>query len=259
MRLAIVYPSGHFFDTPCIPNLAVHLTNYQIEVDVYLIKNTATPIGKILNDRVRLHYFPYKTLNRSKENIFLLIAIFLPWVTLKLLRNNPNFLIAAGIRSLFITGLITYFTQMKFAYNSLEIYSMKHSKTIAWHFFKFFESFFERRASFSIIQDKRRADLLRKENRLPKNHIVLFFPNAPFIQNFYYYQYSKHFSISQKKIILFSGSLNAKWSALPAIIRIVDKLNDNTVLYLQSRNYLPDFNSRINLDKALSRKNTIIS
>ena len=264
MRVALVYPSGHFFDTPCVPNLVEHLAKNEIDIDVYFVNNTATPAGSIENKRVKFHWFPYK-LKRAKENVFVLSVLFFPWIAFNLIKSPPDFIIAPGIRSLFIVGILCLFFRKGYAYNSLEIYPRKQNKSFTYRAFKFFEGFFCRRSAFIIIQDEKRADLLKRENLLPGRHTVLLFPNSPFIPQTYDSQSgdlkkARNPYETDKKRVLISGSLDSDWASLSTVISLVEKLNSDTVLFLQFRQFIPDhvipfqFNAKLKEKVNFSKK-----
>jgi glycosyltransferase involved in cell wall biosynthesis len=163
----------------------------------------------------------------------------------KSVSKNYDFIIAVGVRALFIVGIYSFFSNTNFAYLSLELYIRKEMMSIKGKVFKFLESYFNRRASFSIIQDKLRADILARENKVQKEHILIF-PNSPLTANRKNYKpeniFTK-FGLAGKKVILYGGAIFARWAMVKDLIRASQDLPDDWVFLLHSRATLNDIKS----------------
>lgn len=239
LKIAVVFPSGHFYDTPCVPNLAKYLARSGAEIHVFTATNRETPDGRLDGNRLKLHRFPF-SLSTSKENVALLSIGFGFWLPTKLLFSGYDLVIACGIRGLFVVGIIAPLLHLRYAYNSLEIYSGARYERGLARWFKKAERAFNRRACLSIIQDSQRARLLAKVNQVDPQRIGLF-PNAP-------YQYENEqgtqsggslrarFAISNtSKLVLYSGSIHAKWSGIGGILASAPDFPASYLLFLQAR------------------------
>lgn len=98
-----------------------------------------------------------------------------------------------------------------FGYFSLEILARDEQHSISLRLLKRLESFFNRGAEFTIIQDSERGAVLGLENRLPAEHKMIYLPNSypgggisqktDFLQ--------KTLSIPlENKIVLYAGSVH---------------------------------------------------
>jgi glycosyltransferase involved in cell wall biosynthesis len=243
MHLALIIPSGHFYNTPCIPNLAKYLAQQGCQVDIYVAQNQAVPGGELVHRNIRFYWFPIVQ-RHAKEKVALLSVGFFFWLAWRFIRQRYDYIIACGIRALFVVGLLSYLYRRQFIYNSLEIYSGDRFGTLRGRLFKRIESFFNRRAQFSVIQDYRRGEILRDVNNLDGQEI-LEFPNAPFQASSSMevhdlaeieHRVRTRFKISNKKrIIVYSGSLEAKWSGCQRILRVLPQLPRDWILFLQHR------------------------
>jgi glycosyltransferase involved in cell wall biosynthesis len=264
MKLAVLFPSGHIFDTPCVPNLISYLSKKNIGIGFYSAKNTATPCGDfdcLLN--VDHHVFPLEQ-RRTKENVFSLSVFFLFWVLKSLLGNKYDLLIAVGIRGLFITAITAKLLRCDFVYYSLEIYDDKLDAGHLYSFYKRLERIFHGWSVGTIIQDEIRAELISQINRVPFNHMMIF-PNAPYHTN------SKIITNQQvdldvrklvgnakgRSVVLASGSLTAKWAGISGIIEASDNLPDECVLILQSRQMINHYDIQHKSSKIITSINPL--
>jgi glycosyltransferase involved in cell wall biosynthesis len=239
MRLAIVFPSGHLFNTPCVPNLAEVLAHSAGDVAVYGLKNSAAPAGTF-DERVMLRQFPINE-NRARERITFILVSFICWLGFRFLRDRPHFVIACGIRGLFVVGTLSYVLRIKFAYNSLEIYPAARFDGAFGRLFKTIERRLNRRAEFTVTQDEARASLLCKENDL-REAVVLTFPNAPLarqvrsVSSEAQLQLRARLNIpSDVRLLLYAGSLSDPWGGVDKIIAVASQLPQGWALVLQSR------------------------
>jgi glycosyltransferase involved in cell wall biosynthesis len=239
VRVAVVHPSGHLFNTPCVPNLAEALARSGIETVVYAVKNSAAPDGSF-EGNVVLRNMPL-TENRAEERVGLILLVFTVWLVFRLLRDKPEALIASGVRGLFVVGALSYLSQRPFAYSSLEIYPHARYTGILGRFFKRVECRLNGRARFSITQDETRGALMRRENRLGES-AVLTFPNAPLPSQTNAPPLQAQQNLRNRlgiapgsHVLLYAGSLYGSWGGIERFLEIASQLPQNWVLFLQSR------------------------
>ena len=82
MRIALVFPCGHFSSTPCLISIVKLLANNGVMVDIYTVINSSSKIGELLpfskKCGVKLFFYPV-ALNSYKENIRKLLPGFTLW------------------------------------------------------------------------------------------------------------------------------------------------------------------------------------
>lgn len=257
MRLAVLFPSGHIFDTPCLPNLINYLAKNNLMVDLYSAKNSTTPLGDFNGEaNIKCHMLPLEQ-HRAKENVLSLSFVYFFWVLINLLRNKCDLLVAVGIRGLFITPIIAKLLKRKFVYYSLEIYDDKRNAGIFYSLYRRLERMFHGWSVGTIIQDEARAELISQINNIPFKDMMLF-PNAPYRRDtkssFDVGKFDMSGLIEDVKgrnIVLASGSLTAKWAGISGIIEASDGLPDECVLILQSRQKISYHNIQYNSRKVI--------
>jgi hypothetical protein len=161
-----------------------------------------------------------------------------------LFHKKYDYIIACGIRSLFVVGALSMMLRFRYIYNSLEIYSGKRFSSFLARMFKCVERYFNKHAAFTIVQDATRGELLRFINKLGFHDMVLF-PNAPleirdssllvtaeekgFVKK-------NRFGISpEKKVLLYAGSIAANWSGFQEIIKIIPLIPCEWITFMQFR------------------------
>lgn len=248
MKLAIVFPSGHLTSTPCITSLAILLAQKGIQVDVYTAENKTTTSEdsySIFDGVENLNLYIYPVVPKSFwENIPLVLLGFFPWWLFKSFNKKYNFIIAAGVRALFIVGICSIFTRCRYIYLSLELYIRKEMDCVKGRMFKGLQGFFNRRAAFSIIQDEQRARILQRENRVKLENILLF-PNSTLNADNKNRArcsldvFDKH-DLRGKKVILYAGSIFARWAMTDELVKEAMNWPANWVLLVHSRARLSD-------------------
>jgi len=218
--------------------MAKYLALKGLDVDVFIAKNTATPDGSLEVERLKVYQYPIE-LSSAGEQVALLSVGFGLWLSTRLLRGNYDIVIACGIRGLFVVGTLALVSRIRYGYNSLEIYSGARYEHGIGRWFKCLERWFNRKACISIIQDSKRADLLRRINRLGSQLIALF-PNAPYqstnILEEQRDRFLRRFGIPEEAaLVVYSGSLQTRWSGLRRILDSVSGLDNEHVLFLQMR------------------------
>jgi hypothetical protein len=265
MKIALVFPSGHLTSTPCIPSLAILLAEKGIEVDVYAAENVTTITTDSYSifeniPNLKLYIYPIKS-RYFRENISFLLLGFLPWWLNKIRGKRYDFIIAAGVRALFLTGIYGIFARKSYIFLSLELYIRNEMPSWKGKIFKCLESFFNRRAIFSIIQDKSRAAILKRENGIDLRDILIF-PNSSVSSNGSVKSTGslvEHYGISGKRVALYAGSIFAKWAMTPELIRDALTWPEDWVLMLHSRARLQDLTQRIPELKDLDSKKILLS
>lgn len=248
MRIAVVFPSGHLTSTPCITSLAILLARNGVRVDIYAGENkTTTPKDSysMLDgvENLKLHIYPVE-LKSFWENIPLMILGFFPWWISKSWGKKYDFVIAAGVRALFIVGACSIFTRCRYIYLSLELYIRKEKSSAAGKIFKYFEGLFNRKAALSIIQDEQRARILQRENGIESDNILIF-PNSPLGCD----DTSKSglgpnaldkYGLNGKKVVIYAGSIFARWAMTDKLVREAINWPDCWALLVHSRARLSD-------------------
>ncbi len=239
IRVGIVYPSGHLFNTPCVTNLAERMAAEGFDVTVYCVNNLAAPTGSF-SKKITVKRLPFSQ-KKSAERVGIISVLFLFWLANRLWKDRPAVLIASGARGLFVVGALSLLWTGKFVYNSLEIYSGQAYSGIAARCFKLLECFFNKRAVFSITQDLTRAELLGRVNRLQARKILTF-PNAPAPNGRRRAHRAKQVELRARlgiacdsRILLYAGSLLSNWGGVNEILGIAEKLPAGWTLVLQAR------------------------
>jgi len=261
MKLAVVFPCGHVTSTPSILSLITLLAKKGFNLDIYTAVNKTTVLDESLaafknKKNINLNVYFYKSKD-FYENISFLLAGFFPWFIKKSINKKYKFLIAVGVRALFIVGVYSFFTKNKYAYFSLELYIKKEMGAIKRYVFKALECFFNRRAVFSIIQDNQRKKILQRENGVDSNNILVF-PNSYLLFSSESHERSilNRYNISKdKKVILYGGSIFARWAMTNELIKDVKNWPDEWVLLLHSRAKLTEIRKYLKIDwKNLDKK-----
>ena len=241
-RILFIYPTGHFFNTPCVPNLVLGLARAGWQVEVRLIRNTATPDGNLAHENISLRYFPW-VLRQSVEPVLILCLAFAAWLLPVLLRFR-GVVVLAGARALLAAGPLALLMRLPRVYNSLEIYTGSRFERGGGRMFKVLERWLTARMHATIIQDDRRAQLFRQVNALPAEQPVVTFPNAPLEESEPRQRPGRRgFGVLTTlstarahgyRVASYSGSL-AAWGNVSQIMSIAEGLPDPWMLAVQSR------------------------
>ena len=144
-----------------------------------------------------------------------------------------------GQEGVIAAGIIAWMRRIPFIYYSLEIltkediFKKRGFARVYWSIKKILENYFSRKAYFTIIQDKYRAQMLVKENNLDQKKIRI-------VPNSYYFDHQAMNSAivdlgipAGKKIVIYTGSANLIM-ALKEIVAQVHLWPDNAVFLLHS-------------------------
>ena len=157
---------------------------------------------------------------------------------IKKLHSEKPYKIVIGVdpEGFKIAGDISDSLNINLVYWSLELLLTKELTDKYWINLKECEKKLSQRASFIIIQDKKRSKLLALDNNIPRDKF-LFIPNAP--KGFYQEQNSnywhKYFKLDKNtRIVLHSGSIG-NWTGVKDIIRSVGDWPKNWIFIIHTR------------------------
>lgn len=241
MKIAMVFPSGHLTSTPCIPSLAILLARQGIEVDVYATENATTVTEDSYSifeniTNLNLNIYPIKSKYFYENTLFLLLGFF-PWWLRQVFGKRYDYIIASGVRALFLMGIYGLVTGKRYIYLSLELYIRKEMNSWKGRIFKFLEGFFNRKAIFSIIQDNNRAAILQRENGVDLSDILIF-PNSSVSSNGAVKSkktLGEKYGVTGRRVALYAGSIFAKWAMTSELIRDALTWPEDWTLLLHSR------------------------
>ena len=265
-KIALLMPRGDYESTPCVKSLAEEIVAGGLEVEVYTIKNKAFPIPEVNpNEKgIKIIYCPFIKQDSFWEDVSLVTSIFSMWVYYRLLMSRHQYIIACGIRALFIAGFYSLFSGKKVIYNSLELYIAREIEQPSKKIFKKFEGFFNRRVEWSITQDKQRASILAYENKIDIESILLF-PNStrgtsqrrvPDARD----KLIKKYALPKDaKIILYAGSFFESWALIKPLLKSFEVWPENWFLMLHSRMNSNDVDIACERLSLSDSKNLIIS
>lgn len=150
----------------------------------------------------------------------------------QLLSKKYNLILPYHAYGLIATGMACTIRKTPYGYFCLEIKCFDQIKKIEDKVMKFLEIYFNKKADFTIVQDKSRNELIKKTHGLEDNSIYCI-PNSylgPFNERSDYLR--DKFDIPRnRKIALYSGALES-WAIDENLILSVDGWDDNYVLVL---------------------------
>ena len=159
----------------------------------------------------------------------------------KILKKHPYIcFLAIEPEGLIPCGFLCQKYKLPFIYLSLELNNLLWEKKR--HRFKALEIKYNHRAIATITQDEERANILRKDNKLRNQEIILMPISArgSSYTNKHYYFHNK-FSLSRdKKIILHAGSI-AFWASCIEIAEAALHWNKNWVLVFHGPRHFKDY------------------
>ncbi|MBC7232374.1 MAG: glycosyltransferase [Chloroflexi bacterium] len=256
-RILILYPAGHLDRTPSVKHLAHILAQGGFFVDILTISNVTVPKSTFAHENINVLHIPIK-LYTFYEPIPYVLAMFSLHGLRIYLRNHYDCIIGAGIRGLYVGTFWSLIRRVPLVYHSLELYPSWERHRCLDRLAKAIERWANRKCAFTIIQDESRAKLLAEDNGVPMDRMI-FMPNAaPGKASRKKSIYIKaRFGIpTEKVIILFAGTLFAKWAPTLALVRRAQEWPDDWVLVLHSNTTLSDeWRETI---KAADRKDRVI-
>src|SRR3990167_5727849 len=177
-RIGIIYPTNYL---PTIPSLVATINllvenDYEIDLFTCDKKNISHQIFN--TEKVKEYNLneKYKTGTIMwKINYFF---SWLPQIILKCKKRKYSILIGMDPWGLMLAGFAGKIARIPFAYFSLELHFSNEITSRYIKIVKGLERYYNRLASFTIIQDKERAELIRKENYLRNNAKIICLPNS---------------------------------------------------------------------------------
>jgi glycosyltransferase involved in cell wall biosynthesis len=237
-RVALIHFNSDFDTVPALRSTVTLLVQHGYTVDIIYEHDPVFLPPKFESAGVKLvplSHFPKKALPTWLRRI----AEMLLWLFLTLrhcLRHFYTCLIGVDPPALIVSGLLAMLVRVPLVYFNLELYFSREFKSPFLRLMKTLERFFNRRCSFTIIQDQERARLLAEENRISLETIILL-PNSPLgpalRRRSDYLQ--KRIGLSpEAKPILYVGTLD-KATYLPELIQAARQWPAEWALVLHSR------------------------
>ena len=266
MKVGLLMPRGDYESTPCVKSLAEEIAAGGIDVDIFTIENKAFPAPEVNQNEkgIRILYCPFIKQDSFWEDVSLVTSLFSIWVYYHMLISRHRYIVACGIRALFIAGFYSLFTGKKVIYNSLELYIDREIEKPFRKLYKRAEGFFNRRVERSITQDEKRASILAYENKLDIESILIF-PNSTRGPSKrkppeYKEQLIKKYSLPKDaKIILYAGSFFESWALIEPLLRSFESWPDDWFLMLHSRMNSSDVDEACERLSLSDSKNLILS
>jgi hypothetical protein len=174
-RIALINPDGQFDTVPCLVSTAKMLARSGYEVHIFIISDDTYLVPYLPETEVHVLQPPKS--NKRRDRWTHLITKWLPFLMKNIKRNNCDLIIGVNPLGILLATAVGVAQRIPTVYYSLEL--LIREEIISWRqrIFKVFEIFCTQRAKLSIIQDKKRADILSKENRIERDQIVLL-PNS---------------------------------------------------------------------------------
>jgi glycosyltransferase involved in cell wall biosynthesis len=234
-RVALLFPSGHLEQHPTVKALAHCLAEQGFAVEVFTLRNLASPPPQFEHPGVQLRVHP-RVQKRFREPAAGLLPFFAPWALACLRKTGCDILIGAGLRGLFAATFISFFVRAPVVYHCLELYPSRELRSLPWRVAKTLERWANRRAALTLIQDQLRAGLIIEDNGIAPQ-TILHFPCAPhggpLRQPSDWLR--RKFSLGpDKRIILYAGNLFAGYAPTLDLLRAAQHWPADWVLVLHA-------------------------
>ncbi|MGH9804231.1 MAG: glycosyltransferase [Candidatus Acidiferrales bacterium] len=232
-RIALLFPSGHLEQHPTVKALALSLADQGFTVDVFTLRNLASPPPQFHHPGVRLRVHP-RAVKRFKEPAARLLPSFTLWALRQLRDAGCEILLGVGLRGLLAATFISFLARAPVVYHCLELYPSWELRSFRWRIAKAWERWANRRAALTIIQDELRARLLIQDNRIDAEHIV-FFPAAPYgraIRQRTDFLRRKFNLGEEKRVVLYAGNLFADFAPTLELVRAAQEWPQDWALVL---------------------------
>ncbi|MBF0117635.1 MAG: hypothetical protein HQK79_02275 [Desulfobacterales bacterium] len=216
-----------------------------------IVKKTEKSLTLKKNNSLLLRWFALLPKYIKYIPTYYLLPIFSKFC--KRTKDYANFLNSQKIRdNLFLIiaepeGLMAYHfsgIKKKIIYLSLELNNLSFEKKEPIHFFKkILEEKYIKTSLFTIIQDKDREKIFRKDNNIPPSHEIYHFPvsfkgDINIEKSDYFH---KKFGIEKnKKIVLYAGSI-MPWACLAEISATVKEWDDKFVFVIHGGRFDNDY------------------
>ena len=259
-RIAFLYPEGTIDTVPCLMSSIYMLNQKGYIIDLYILTNKKyhMPFFKIKN----VNIYSVKLFNPKLmyKLWFFSLPLWFLYILKNILSNSYVCIIGVDPLGMLAATAAGILKKVPRIYFSIEIFIARERNIIGAGFLKKMEIWSNKKHSFSIIQDRNRADLLIKNNHINKKQIILL-PNSSLgkarKKKSDYLQ--KKFSIPiGKKIILYAGSIT-DWSMSLEIVESARFWPDNTVLVMHTRRMLDNDKYTLSIKKHVDNSKIIIS
>lgn len=268
-RIGIIFPFPYLDTVPSICNTAMLLARSGYIVDIFTYKSLEFNVPEFHEDNINVHIiqteirlkdirkykefythqysYYYRTL-RAFFNIAKAVYIksnnFLRRLRLIILSLNIEskkpyryrYIIGVDPIGLLDADFLSKFVRASMIYYSLELLLSEEITQTELMRTKRQEIISSHKAAFVIIQDKERANLLAKDNKIPLEKFILV-PNSPLgiSRKKRSYYWNDLFGIPyDKKIVIHSGSLE-DWTGIDQIIESVINWPEDWVLIVHTR------------------------
>jgi len=237
-RVAMFVGYGWLSVSPSLVSAIRLLTEQGYWVDVIHIYSSEFEVYSPKLDKLHIELVaPYKN---NRLNI--LFKVFrLLFCSFKFTRKQKyNFFIGVDLEGIIVAGILSRILKTPYIYYSLEIFSKediaeeKGVNRLVHKVQKFFEVFYSRSASYTIIQNEMRADFLVKDNGIEKSKIFI-------VPNSYYFVEQKNGDCidsiikipDNKTIVIYAGSVQPEM-AIDEIVTYLDLWAEDTVLLIHT-------------------------
>lgn len=177
-RIGIVGPYGWLGTVPSLSGLIQALTDSGQGVDIYACQHEAFPPPTFPGRDVRFFVLPEKQHQGQSGWRWRFLTQWTPYLIRQYCREGYKYLIGVDPWGLVLASLPAQLCRIPVIYLSLELYFWREMRSAYLKILKALERQCNRKAAFTIIQDKDRAELIMAENGVPANRIE-FLPNAP--------------------------------------------------------------------------------
>jgi glycosyltransferase involved in cell wall biosynthesis len=177
-RVGIVGPYGWLGTVPSLSGLIQALIDSGQGVDIYACQHEAFPPPSFPGRDVRFFVLPEKQHQGKPGWRWRFITQWTPYLIKQYHRESYKYIIGVDPWGLVLASLPARLCRIPVIYLSLELRFWRETKSAYLKILKILERHCNRKAAFTIIQDKDRAELIMAENGVPANRIE-FLPNAP--------------------------------------------------------------------------------
>ncbi|MCX5751410.1 MAG: hypothetical protein NT099_07065 [Candidatus Saganbacteria bacterium] len=168
-RVALFSMSGYDLISNPLINLAKYLSKRGYVVDIFGLGSTKFAVPDFESGGINCILFNAAVF-RGRFFRFFQVAYFF---FTRMMGKKYSFFVGFDPPGLKMAAFISLFLRVPFIYFSLEIISKSTIKSWRQHFQKWLESKLSFRALLSITQDKKRAEILARENGLNLNKIMV--------------------------------------------------------------------------------------
>lgn len=250
-KIALIYPSGHLFQTPCLVSLAEQLGR-TCAVDLFTMENSDLAREEIPN--VSIRYYPQK-LHGVWEAYSVKLIGYTSWLLWNLSKDRHDRYILLGERALITALFIKLMFRGRIDYNCLELYFREgFASPLRYRIYLCLKQLIVKCVDKLVIQDKRRARLFLALT--PGDVSTVIFPNIPAERPMV--EPATPTAVSGDSggtRVLYAGSVFASWAKLAELVDVADHFPPGSRLIIHARMNVHDDNLR----RASIKDNVIVS